>query len=79
MALLCASGRARISQIAKFGLVSQLYQLANPVLFGFVFSKQRLKYLARGLKILVLDTCFKDNNCHYTKTNYLKSKVVMPD
>ena len=75
MALLGASGRTRISEIAKFSLETQVYQLASPVLFDFGFPKQHLKHLSRGLKLFVVDTCFKDNNRHHTKTNYLKFKV----
>jgi len=75
VALLCASGWTRNSEIAKFSLETLVYQLVSPVLFGFGFPKQRLKYLARGLKLFVYDTCFKDNNRHHTKTNYLKFKV----
>ena len=77
MALLGASGRTRISEIAKFSLETQVYQLASPVLFDFGFPKQHLKHLSRGLKLFVLDTCFKDNNRHHTKTNYLKFKVKL--
>ena len=77
MALLRASGRSRISEIAQFSLETQLRQLASPVLFGFGFPKQRLKYMARALQLFVLDTCFKDNRCHHTRTNFVKFKVVI--
>ena len=49
--------------------------LASLVLFGFGFSKQRLKHPATLLLRFVLDTCFKDNHCHHTRTNFLKCKV----
>ena len=65
VALLCASGRTRISEIAKFSLETQVYQLASPVLFDFGFPKQHLKHLSRGLKLFVYDTCFKGFRLYY--------------